>query len=332
MKKTNKIASALLSAAMLMGLMMSAVCAEGNICDPFNNDLFTVEKEIVFEDGFLPGSMESYSTLPNEDYSAAKIVKESYNENGEKVITELTDFLSDEEFNKKYDEIVGGASYNDGLKEVRVEDEGFVGFSFIDNNNNEIFFGYREQGADVGYNIGILRDAYGSMNMDTYEYDITTTFSNIMTNKAQYTFEANFTDFGDNGCAIMEKEGKFYLVKLKNGVIPTVFYNGEKIKFDQIPVIEEGRTLVPLRAIFEKIGATVDWNGDTQTVVATKDDVTVSLTIDNTTATKNGEAINLDVPAKIIGGRTLVPVRFISDCFGVDVQWDGIMQRVSLTK
>lgn len=112
----------------------------------------------------------------------------------------------------------------------------------------------------------------------------------------------------------------------------TVSYNGEFITFDQKPIIENGRTLVPLRAIFEKIGADVEWNGDTQTVTATKDDITVSLTINNTTAYKNGEAITLDVPAKIINGRTLVPVRFVSDCFGVNVDWDGTIQKVILTK
>ena len=137
MRKTNKTLSALLAAIMLTGAMTSVAFAH----DPFNNDLFTVEKEITFEDGYLPRSMESYNTLPNEDYSAAKIVKEAYNENGEKVITELTDFLSGEEFDKKYDEIVKG--YNDGLKEVRVEEDGMVGFRYVDTNNNEVFFGYR---------------------------------------------------------------------------------------------------------------------------------------------------------------------------------------------
>ncbi len=112
----------------------------------------------------------------------------------------------------------------------------------------------------------------------------------------------------------------------------TVAYNDELIAFDQKPIIENGRTLVPLRAIFEKIGASVEWNGDTQTVVATKDNTTISLTINNTTATKNGTAITLDVPAKIINGRTLVPVRFVADCFGVDVRWNGDIQRVVLTK
>lgn len=120
--------------------------------------------------------------------------------------------------------------------------------------------------------------------------------------------------------------------RFKNLPYITVSYNNELISFDQKPLIENGRTLVPLRAIFEKLGASIDWNGETQTVVATKDNTTISLTINNTTATKNGETITLDVPAKIISGRTLVPVRFIADCFGVDVQWNGDIQRVILTK
>ena len=105
----------------------------------------------------------------------------------------------------------------------------------------------------------------------------------------------------------------------------------KKIEFDQIPVIEEGRTLVPLRAIFEAIGAEVDWDDNTKTVTVKKDGTEISLTIDDKTAVKNGEKVELDVPAKIVNGRTLVPVRFIADCFGVDVDWDGVMQKVSLT-
>ena len=110
-----------------------------------------------------------------------------------------------------------------------------------------------------------------------------------------------------------------------------VFYNGEKMSFDQPPVMDNNRTLVPLRAIFEKIGAEVDWNSETQTVTAKKDDTTIELTINNTNAKKNGSVIELDVPAKIINNRTLVPVRFVSDCFGVGVEWDGENRQVILT-
>ncbi len=124
---------------------------------------------------------------------------------------------------------------------------------------------------------------------------------------------------------------KVYTIKLKKYPIITVKYNNGVINFDQLPIIENGRTLVPLRAIFEKIGADVEWNGDTQTVTATKGDISISLTINSTTAIKNGQNIALDVPAKIVSGRTLVPVRFVSDCFGVNVEWDGATQTVILT-
>ncbi len=123
-----------------------------------------------------------------------------------------------------------------------------------------------------------------------------------------------------------------YKIRLKQFPVVTVKYNGEKIAFDRVPVIDGGRTLVPLRAIFEKIGAEVVWDGTTKTVTASKGDITVSLTIDSTTAVKNGESVTLDVPGKIIGGRTMVPVRFISDCFGVKVGWDSMARCVSLTQ
>ena len=120
-------------------------------------------------------------------------------------------------------------------------------------------------------------------------------------------------------------------IKLKKSPIVSVFYNKEKVLFDQLPVIENGRTLVPLRAIFEKIGAEITWDGETSTITAVKGDTEIKLTLNSTTAYKNGEAITLEVPAKSINGRTLVPVRFIADCFGVDVDWIPDVQRIMLT-
>lgn len=102
----------------------------------------------------------------------------------------------------------------------------------------------------------------------------------------------------------------------------TVTYNGEQIVFDQPPIIENGRTLVPLRAIFEKLGADVNWNDETKTITAKKGNDTVTLVIDSSTANCNGKTVNLDVPARIVNSRTLVPVRFIADSFGVSVDWN----------
>ncbi|MFZ5651033.1 MAG: helical backbone metal receptor [Bacillota bacterium] len=107
-----------------------------------------------------------------------------------------------------------------------------------------------------------------------------------------------------------------------------VLLNGKEIPMDVKPVIENGRTLVPLRAIFEALGAKVDWEGTTGTVTAVKDGTIIKLVIDSTTALKNDEKANLDVPAKIFNGRTLVPLRFVSEALGARVDWDEANREV----
>lgn len=103
----------------------------------------------------------------------------------------------------------------------------------------------------------------------------------------------------------------------------SVYLNDMKIEFDVPPVIEEGRTLVPLRAIFEAMGMIVDWDGTTSTITATGKGNTISMRVNETTATVNGKTLTMDVPSKVIDGRTLVPVRFIAESLGAEVDWDG---------
>ena len=107
----------------------------------------------------------------------------------------------------------------------------------------------------------------------------------------------------------------------KENIIITI--NGEHITFDQPPIIYNDRTLVPLRAIFEALGAEVTWDGDTQTVTAKKGGTTIKLTIGEYEFYKNGSAIPLDVPGMILNDRTLVPVRAVSEAFNCTVDWDG---------
>lgn len=110
----------------------------------------------------------------------------------------------------------------------------------------------------------------------------------------------------------------------------TVLLEGEKLEFSQEPVIVNGRTLVPLRAIFEALGADIDWNGDTKTVTATKESDTVKLTIDNSIAYKNSDSITLEAPPIIVNGNTMVPARFIAESFGLEVGWDANTRKISL--
>ena len=111
----------------------------------------------------------------------------------------------------------------------------------------------------------------------------------------------------------------------------SVTLNGNIMSFDQPPIIEDGRTLVPLRAIFEALGAEVGWEPSTQTITAVKDNTAITLKIGSNTLFKNGMGIQLDVPAKIIGDRTFVPVRAVAESFGAEVGWNANTQVVTIS-
>lgn len=110
-----------------------------------------------------------------------------------------------------------------------------------------------------------------------------------------------------------------------------VYVNSEQVEFDVKPIIEDERTLVPMRAIFEALGAEVDWDQETKTASAVRGNDTVSITINSNKLYRNNKEVELDVPAKIIDERTLVPVRAISESFDADVKWDGATQTVNIT-
>ena len=111
----------------------------------------------------------------------------------------------------------------------------------------------------------------------------------------------------------------------------SVFVNGEPLGFDVPPIIENERTLVPMRAIFEALGAEVSWDNDTATVTAKKDGDTLKISIGSNILYKNGKATELDAPAKIVNERTLVPVRAVAESFEANVDWDGEKQSVLIT-
>lgn len=96
-------------------------------------------------------------------------------------------------------------------------------------------------------------------------------------------------------------------------------------------IIVEGRTLVPLRAIFEELEASVNWEQSSQTVTATKDNKKISLKIGSKNTTVNGKTVTIDVPAQIIHGKTYVPLRFISESLGASVKWDSKNQSASIS-
>lgn len=94
------------------------------------------------------------------------------------------------------------------------------------------------------------------------------------------------------------------------------------------PMTQSGRVLVPLRGVLEKMGAFVEWVPATRTVIAQKGDLYVELPVGSKTATVNGKQVALDVPAAVMGGSTMVPLRFLGEALGADVKWDGVSRTV----
>jgi len=110
-----------------------------------------------------------------------------------------------------------------------------------------------------------------------------------------------------------------------------VLVDGGPVAFDVPPMIASGRVLVPLRGVFQRLGAEVFWDSGTQTVTAGRGDTIITLRIGNTQAQINGQPTPMDVPAMLVGGRTLVPLRFISQALGAEVSWDETSATVKIT-
>lgn len=99
--------------------------------------------------------------------------------------------------------------------------------------------------------------------------------------------------------------------------------NGNPLEYDVPPVIKDGRTLIPVRAIMNGLKAEVEWNAETKTITITRDDVTVVLTLGSMSLSVNGEVKTMDVPAQLISNRTFVPLRFIAEALGDKVEHDA---------
>jgi hypothetical protein len=111
----------------------------------------------------------------------------------------------------------------------------------------------------------------------------------------------------------------------------SVVIDGKPVTFDQPPVMSGGRVLVPLRGIFERLGADVHYDAATRHIQATKGQTVVELTLGSQNAVVSGRAVTLDTPASTIGGRTVVPLRFVSESLGADVRWEAASRTISIS-
>ncbi|MDD4239462.1 MAG: copper amine oxidase N-terminal domain-containing protein [Desulfotomaculaceae bacterium] len=178
---------------------------------------------------------------------------------------------------------------------------------------------------EYGFYYGVDMRATQKVVVGVNEY-VEKAFSESITNLSpgKYYYRA----FATNATATGYGPWKGFMIGEQgdNDVI-TVNLDGQALTFDVQPIIVNDRTLVPLRAIFEALGTEVQWYEETQTVKAIKADTEVTLVIDGE-AYINGELATLDVPARIVNDRTLVPLRFVSEAMDCQVDWIDTTQTV----
>ena len=269
----------------------------------------------------------------------------------------------------------GHTIYNLAINSTSNEGEGFSFFEYnagtIKDLNlvyadNYVYTGYDPMwGGIVDYNSGVVTNCsvtanvtIGDRTIDNMEDSFTQGFGLIagvsytgssITNctakgsingPAGYTAGLVFGDWvGISGCVDQVWVNGNVPGYATTGSVITVVLNGEWLTFDQPPIAVDGRTLVPVRAIFEALGAEVEWDPSDQSIFAYRasDGAAVLLYLGNTTmgckpsADAEAVAIELDVPPMAINNRTLVPIRAVAESFDCDVEWDQTNQQVIIT-
>lgn len=243
------------------------------------------------------------------------------------------------------------ATMADGTSSMVTENVWFVGDELYDSDIHS----YRDEitkknvTADVvfkalGYDTKIVfatkfYDSFGFYSIDTLVLDDAGNLygMNINTNNQEIEkLESNIESViltDSNTYYAVDKNGQILSNKeaftAEDWILTTnITYNGEKVNSDVPPYVKNDRTLAPMRAILEALGMTVTWDQSTLTATATKDGITVSVTINSNKAYVNGVEKLLDVPAEVTNNRTFVPVRFFAEALNMNVDWDGYTKTV----
>ncbi len=245
---------------------------------------------------------------------------------------------------RSFEKVIYGSEYNDGLKfgETYPEEEWSLS-GYTDINGKVYFTDPVASYYDYFYNLGYLVES--SNNGDTLDYSLEdpesqrvfcSCIKNVFTDESLSFHDVHIKDIFDTGYVFVDVKDETrketqYIAKIKKPAVIRVMIDREKVLFDVLPTIKEGRTLVPLRAIFEALGADVEWDGANQKITATKGDLSVELVIGSKEMKVGSEVKTLDVAAQIEDGRTLVPARAVAEAFGCTVDWNDADRAVIIT-
>lgn len=188
---------------------------------------------------------------------------------------------------------------------------------------------YYIKSGDAGY-IGHTADILDYKKLDNGKYYVT----------IQYSMEYDGINKNYMLVGLKNINGKKYWSVYKNSLNPfdcddikpiTVTLNGNKLTFSENPYIENGTTMVPMRAIFEALGASVDYDTETKAITATKGSTVIKLFANSDTATVNGKEVTLTSPVANKNGTTMVPLRLVSEALGAEVSWDAESKTINIS-
>ncbi|TYQ16506.1 UNVERIFIED_CONTAM: copper amine oxidase-like protein [Acetivibrio alkalicellulosi] len=287
-----------------------------NLLHSFINDAILQKSTMDFVKEYLEDSTSIF-----EDQDIDEVMDE---------FDQYIDLLAEElpAFREKVSEVF------EKFKDIKIlGDEGIKVSYYI---NSDGYIVEQKCSVDIEINIAGISEAFG-IDVEgeegiirlgvKYHSSIDKINQDVLVDMPQITAENSVNLFDEFSGIFGAYETEFPVPTVEDGI--NVLINWEYVDFpDVIPQNIDGRVLVPIRTISEEMGAEVLYNHETKLVTIIKDEKVIKLTIGEAEAFVNDEVVNLDVPAMIIGGRTMVPVRFVSENMDAYVEWDGDTQTV----
>lgn len=184
--------------------------------------------------------------------------------------------------------------------------------------------------ANIDYDYDVSYDenpTQEEVTSDKYD-DISTSYSEEFDESKEAEYGEEFSEEPDPKYT----EGKNDLNQNERNDTISVFVNGRKVYFDVPPMTINDRTMVPVRAIFEALGAVVTWDEDSRTATGVLDGDVINISIGHKYLLKNGDKVMLDSPAVVLSDRTLVPLRAIAESYDCSVSWEEETKVIEITK
>lgn len=243
---------------------------------------------------------------------------------------------------------VGGDTYIDGVKQINMKTgEPLYTSNGKDKISPESTGGTCMEQADKGGFYSCSKKAFSPIQIQQFNWNLgadTPAVDTGLTKISGVTSTANelhlwdVVDFKRQQSLKLVKLNKLDETKLEkepslkiSDTKVQVMLNNQVLTFDQPPAIINGKTMVPMRKIFETLNATIKWDDKTRTVTSEKGDKMVVLQVDSPVAKVNDSYVLLEQPAVIMNGSTMVPLRFVGEILGIEVGWDADTSTVLLT-